>query len=278
MDRVEECPEVVEAHEESTVVVELIVAKVRHQVRGPLGRSVTPRASPLVVAPGVPHADQAVAAHLLGVDDAVGMVQQESVAVLLLGHCHKRTHFAAHEEALRDVRHEHVPLLIRRRAAGERLGLIQPQLFHGLARKVAETVGDGAAVQGTVAAVELGVGLLEDRDPELVVVLAGSECRPTVRAARQAVVHLDADPLAVFEEAADVVTSLEVGGEERLLDEARAARRNDRERAQEPTVAKRSLDDVSLVHAVHEELRVGSNLDRPPPARHLAGVLAEDAA
>ena len=115
------------------------------------------------------------------------------------------------------------------------------------------------ADKSTIGLVQLGVGLLEEGNPELVAVAGESKDRlgllRVARVDRDPGVHDDVDPFGVFLETADhdPVLLVLLKLPEHLVQEV-VARGKDRDRAEEPAVAELSLAHVVGAASAREEL------------------------
>eukprot|EP00962_Isochrysis_galbana_P018194 scaffold5240_cov116-Isochrysis_galbana.AAC.2 len=142
------------------------------------------------------------------------------------------------------------------------------------------TRGVGRALAHLVAAVELGVGLLHQRNPHLI--NSGRPCvqQPAIRVARQPIVDRDRPPLTLVMEDE---RALAAGG--RLFPPAKDARqqlrlqRNHAEGREEPAIAQRALHYVGGGRRIHKKCRSRradrlADLRRAQPPHVLCGRMA----
>ena len=152
--------------------------------------------------------------------------------------------------------------------------LIRRRLRHGVDRDVAggevdERVGDVAAVQRRVRAVQLRHRLREQSGPQLVTLRRRAEGDTAVGAARQHRVDGNRDPRAVLEEAQRENPAVEVVGQREQVHEQLRPRREQRERACEPTIVKAAAahGEIDLFGTHREERRAGQRVDDGTPLR-----------
>jgi len=153
------------------------------------------------------------------------------------------------------------------------LGGPEVELLGGAAGEVDERLAHAPAVDGLVVPVELRVGLLDERDPELVGVCTVTvEGRLRLGVVRDARVHDHVLPAPVLEELEHGETKLETVVNDQVLQEVPVGR-EDQEGAQEPAVSKDSLLDVARGYTVLDEHGlVGGDLMGTLPL-HLRGIL-----
>eukprot|EP00162_Nutomonas_longa_P014499 comp21997_c0_seq1/m.50471 comp21997_c0_seq1/g.50471 ORF comp21997_c0_seq1/g.50471 comp21997_c0_seq1/m.50471 type:complete len:315 (+) comp21997_c0_seq1:678-1622(+) len=136
-------------------------------------------------------------------------------------------------------------------------------------REIADGVRGVSAVQGRIGAVELGIGLFDEHDPELVFVeRVGKErarLEAKARAAWNSVVdnHLEPHTKLVKVKSIHALGCLCVLAHH--LTEQVRLRCNHRESAKEPAVSDRALLDVSWLDAVCDENRLLEELLGPQP-------------
>jgi hypothetical protein len=236
-------------------------------------------ASPLALAPRIANSDERQVVDLLDLLDAVGVVEEDSGvahAFLLMAILVFDGVGGTEEEALLVPFLEILPEL----ATVDELGSLwsfQMELFGDAACEINEGFVHGAAVEHFVGAVQLGVRLLHQTDPELAEVLAVAVERSLgLRVVWDTSVDDDVLPLSVFEELEDSEAVLDTIMDDQVVQELRIRALNE-QRSEEPAVSQDALLDVTGAHgvSVHLGLAVGSDLLRALPldVGHVHGVL-----
>lgn len=200
-------------------------------------------ACPLTLTPRVTDSKELKAIDLTHVKDTVSMIKEDAslastislLAILVLDDI-----CATNKETLLVVLFQVLP----EHGGFDHLGNLwcsQVEFLAGTASQIDERLSHGATIEGLVATMELGIGLLHERYPELVGVCAVTVERSLcLRIIWDAGVDNDILPTAIFEELENCKPVFEAIINDQVLKKLGMSREN-QERPKEPAVSKNTL-------------------------------------